>query len=220
MDNNETFEFDETLRESAALSDKAKLSLYKKSLNSGISIDILEEVYYRGYLTWNESFQGSPESFGFDRVNSFIAGGFATQLDEDLNEDLKKACWKGYKAIGMKKKNGKMVPNCVPEEHKPIDIIKRVIKEILEDWQNKKYKSPSGGLTKAGVDAYRRENPGSKLQTAVTTKPSKLKPGSKASNRRKSFCARMGGMKRKLTSSKTANDPDSRINKALRKWNC
>jgi hypothetical protein len=68
--------------------------------------------------------------------------------------------------------------------------------------------------------AYRRENPGSKLQTAVTTKPSKLKPGSKAANRRKSFCARMGGMKKRLTSAKTANDPDSRINKALRKWNC
>jgi hypothetical protein len=55
---------------------------------------------------------------------------------------------------------------------------------------------------------------------AVTTKPSKLKPGSKASNRRKSFCARMSGMKKRLTSAKTAHDPDSRINKALRKWNC
>ena len=55
---------------------------------------------------------------------------------------------------------------------------------------------------------------------AVTTKPSKLKPGSKAAKRRKSFCARMGGMKKRLTSAKTANDPDSRINKALRKWNC
>jgi hypothetical protein len=70
------------------------------------------------------------------------------------------------------------------------------------------------------VDSYRKENPGSKLQTAVTTEPSKLKKGSKASKRRKSFCARMSGMKKKLTSSETANDPDSRINKALRKWNC
>ena len=48
----------------------------------------------------------------------------------------------------------------------------------------------------------------------------KLKKGSKAANRRKSFCARMGGMKKRLTSAKTARDPDSRINKALRKWNC
>ena len=48
----------------------------------------------------------------------------------------------------------------------------------------------------------------------------KLKPGSKSASRRKSFCARMSGMKKKLTSSKTANDPNSRINKSLRKWNC
>ena len=76
------------------------------------------------------------------------------------------------------------------------------------------------GMTRAGVAAYRRKNPGSKLKTAVTTKPSKLKPGSKSASRRKSFCARMSGMKKKLTSSKTANDPNSRINKSLRKWNC
>lgn len=82
------------------------------------------------------------------------------------------------------------------------------------------HKSRSGGLTKAGVAKYRRENPGSKLQTAVTTKPSKLKPGSKDAKRRKSFCARMLGMKKRLTSAKTARDPNSRINKALRKWNC
>jgi hypothetical protein len=82
------------------------------------------------------------------------------------------------------------------------------------------HKSRAGGLTKAGVAAYRRANPGSKLKTAVTTKPSKLKKGSKSAKRRKSFCARMGGMKKRLTSAKTASDPNSRINKALRKWNC
>ena len=81
-------------------------------------------------------------------------------------------------------------------------------------------KSAAGGLTSKGVKRYRAANPGSKLKTAVTTKPSKLKKGSKAANRRKSFCSRMGGMKKKLTSKKTASDPDSRINKALRKWNC
>ena len=82
------------------------------------------------------------------------------------------------------------------------------------------HKSRSGGLTKKGVEAYRRENPGSKLKTAVTKDPSKLKKGSKAAKRRASFCRRMSGMKKKLTSKKTANDPDSRINKSLRKWNC
>jgi hypothetical protein len=94
--------------------------------------------------------------------------------------------------------------------------------ELLEvaAWQRKEGKNPEGGLNAKGIAAYRRENPGSKLQMAVTTKPSKLKSGSKAANRRKSFCARMGGMKKRLTSAKTARDPDSRINKALRKWNC
>jgi hypothetical protein len=87
-------------------------------------------------------------------------------------------------------------------------------------WQRKEGKKDSGGLNQKGVDSYRREHPGSKLKTAVTTKPSKLKKGSKAAKRRKSFCARMGGMKKRLTSAKTARDPDSRINKALRKWNC
>ena len=95
-------------------------------------------------------------------------------------------------------------------------------KELKESpaWQRKEGKNPEGGLNKKGIESYRRENPGSKLSLAVTTKPSKLKKGSKAANRRKSFCARMSGMKKRLTSAKTANDPDSRINKSLRKWNC
>ena len=87
-------------------------------------------------------------------------------------------------------------------------------------WQRKEGKSESGGLNKKGVASYRAANPGSKLKTAVTTKPSKLKKGSKAAKRRKSFCARMTGMKKRLTSAKTARDPNSRINKSLRKWNC
>ena len=436
---NPQLEVSEQTDESAIhLTNKAKLSLYKKSVNSGISADILEEVYYRGYTTWNESFDGTPEQFGFDRVNSFIAGGFAAEkLDADLMEKvkeptgkLKNACWTGYTAVGMKMKGGRKVPNCVPVKEEQVNeaqtprqkahsvrvknpkegrsaayasadvertnfpmpthnvnvtvsknggkkevkkvqvkapnkhsaifnaqmlhheqgykvhnvtykgspdkkfgaaneevenaetispnfvdassrfigsdsltkvyasmtpgqltkaIVKKVVKEKVENdvqhhrdekemaktqlkaiaakannlaskvkgkkdleawmqykinnakdgvtavddvmtyreevevdegWQDSKYKNPSGGLTQAGVNAYRREHPGSKLKTAVTTKPSKLKKGSKAWNRRKSFCARMGGMKKRLTSAKTANDPDSRINKSLRKWNC
>tara|TARA_Y100001972_G_scaffold59869_1_gene73279 strand:+ start:10306 stop:10779 length:474 start_codon:yes stop_codon:yes gene_type:complete len=81
-------------------------------------------------------------------------------------------------------------------------------------------KSKSGGLTAKGVKRYRKANPGSKLKTAVTKKPSKLKKGGKAANRRKSFCSRMCGMKKKRTGAKGKRDPNSRINKALRKWNC
>ena len=94
------------------------------------------------------------------------------------------------------------------------------IDEEAPAWQRKEGKNPEGGLNRKGVESYRRENPGSKLQTAVTTEPSKLKKGSKSAKRRLSFCRRMKGMKAKLTSAKTARDPDSRINKSLRKWNC
>jgi hypothetical protein len=100
------------------------------------------------------------------------------------------------------------------------DSSKKLEEDKSPAWQRKEGKSESGGLNAKGVASYRRENPGSKLKTAVTTKPSKLKRGSKSAKRRKSFCSRMKGMKKKLTSAKTARDPDSRINKALRKWNC
>ena len=92
--------------------------------------------------------------------------------------------------------------------------------EASPAWQRAAGKDPEGGLNRKGIASYRRANPGSKLSMAVTTKPSKLKKGSKAWKRRKSFCSRMSGMKRRLTSAKTARDPNSRINKSLRKWNC
>ena len=84
-------------------------------------------------------------------------------------------------------------------------------------WRRKEGKSKKGGLNAKGVASYRRENPGSKLQTAVTTKPSKLKPGSKAAKRRKSFCARMSGVK---GPAKKPNGEPTRKTLALRKWNC
>ena len=94
------------------------------------------------------------------------------------------------------------------------------INEILTEtaaWKRKAGKSKTGGLNKKGVASYRREHPGSKLQTAVTTKPSKLKKGSKAAKRRKSFCARMGGVKGPM---KKPNGKPTRKALALRKWNC
>ena len=154
-----------------------------------------------------------------------------------------KACWDGYRYNGTT--NGKddcvkveeaedifdLIEDTIEQIAKENNVDSEVIWEDLKDipdedllevaaWQRKEGKNPEGGLNAKGIASYRRENPGSKLQMAVTTKPSKLKPGSKAANRRKSFCARMGGMKKRLTSDKTARDPDSRINKALRKWNC
>jgi len=76
-------------------------------------------------------------------------------------------------------------------------------------WQRKEGKSPSGGLNAKGRASYNKA-------TGGNLKPPQPQGGS----RKKSFCARMEGMKSKLTSSKTANDPNSRINKSLRKWKC
>ena len=111
------------------------------------------------------------------------------------------------------------------KERTPGQVVKEVYREYMEEakspaWQRKEGKRETGGLNQKGVESYRRENPGSKLKTAVTTEPSKLKKGSKSWKRRKSFCSRMQGMKNKLTSAKTARDPNSRINKSLRAWNC
>ena len=117
-------------------------------------------------------------------------------------------CWDTHKQVGMKKKNGRMVPNCVPKEE--FSDWRSEIKEGAA-WTKKSGKNKSGGLNEKGRKSYERENPGSDLK----------RPSKKVGNpRRKSFCARMKGMKKKLTSAKTANDPDSRINKSLRAWNC
>jgi hypothetical protein len=84
-------------------------------------------------------------------------------------------------------------------------------------WQRAEGKSKTGGLNAKGVASYRKENPGSKLQTAVTTAPSKLKPGSKDAKRRASFCSRMSGMPGPM---KKPNGEPTRKKLALDKWNC
>lgn len=127
---------------------------------------------------------------------------------KSFKEFITEKCWPGYKKKGMKTLFGKQYPNCVKEEEE--------LDEVAA-WQRKEGKSESGGLTQKGVDSYRRENPGSKLQTAVTTKPSKLDPDSKAAKRRKSFCARMGGVEGPM---KKPNGEPTRKALALKKWNC
>ena len=141
----------------------------------------------------NEEVEKVDEYYG-------MAGGMGGSLSKRLRDERLKSLPKTDAEAAAKKKREKT--------------------EVDEDWQKVNRKDKTDGLSQKAVDAYRRENPGSKLKTAVTTKPSKLKKGSKDANRRKSFCSRMKGMKKRLTSAKTANDPDSRINKALRRWNC
>lgn len=118
--------------------------------------------------------------------------------------EFTEACWSGYQAIGTKRKGGRRVPNCVP------------VNETAA-WTRKAGKNPEGGLNAKGVASYRKANPGSKLKTAVTTPPSKLKKGSKAAKRRKSFCARMGGMPGAM---KKPNGEPTRKALSLRKWDC
>lgn len=99
---------------------KEQKALFKKSQSTGLPLATLEEVYTRGYENPHDGM--TPEQSGFARVNSFIARGAAYDQDKDLVEGLKdpedNPCWKGYKPVGTKKKAGKTVPNCVPEETK------------------------------------------------------------------------------------------------------
>ena len=97
----------------------------------------------------------------------------------------------------------------IPEGHK-VKADGELVSEGAA-WTRKEGKNKSGGLNEKGRKSYERANPGSDLKA-----PSKKK----GNKRRSSFCARMKGMKKKLTSAKTARDPDSRINKSLRAWNC
>jgi hypothetical protein len=94
-----------------------------------------------------------------------------------------------------------------------------VTSQLNEDWQKANKRDRTAGMSQKAVNAYRRENPGSKLKTAVTTKPSKLKRGSKASKRRKSYCSRSRGQM-KMHSISCAKTPDKAICKARRRWNC
>ena len=155
-------------------------------------------------------------------------------------QQFQEKCWKGYEKKGMKTMFGKRYPNCVKKEeveqvtekHDTPKNVKGIAKELDKAvemhksqakrlrkagvsegaaWTKKEGKNKSGGLNEKGRKSYERENPGSDLKA----------PSKKVGNpRRKSFCARMKGMKKKLTSAKTANDPNSRINKSLRAWNC
>lgn len=292
--------------------DKVNLSVAVQKYKLGNSQDIKNQLAHQNYTTIGNyvvvaPMTGQPQ----DNTTQGVAEG-----------SLEEACWDTHKQVGMKKKGGRMVPDCRPKESieendmdkynpeyddeagmaennlqtlaravegiddliqigdnlpewcqekianaksmlvavwdymeseessdevdpeidamfeamdqlaEEMAIKNRVSKDLVWEqfeampdnmlyetaaWRRKEGKSAKGGLNAKGVASYRRENPGSKLQTAVTTKPSKLKPGSKAAKRRKSFCARMGGVKGPM---KKPNGKPTRKALALRKWNC
>ena len=129
-------------------------------------------------------------------------------INEEVKQRLDPKCWKGKHKEGTKIKGGVRVNNCVPNNE-----------SVSEDWQKVNKKDKTDGMSRKAVNAYRRENPGSKLKTAVTTKPSKLKKGSKASKRRKSYCSRSKGQM-DMHNISCAKTPDKAICKARRRWNC
>ena len=273
---------------------KASASVWPSAYASGRLVQCRKKgAKNYGNSTKKEEFENLPELSQM-QINAMRNAGIEVDV---LNEK----CWVGYTQKGMKKKGGKMVPNCVPKNEETQSEKDRILErltlgegieripsesgkvylvsflwrgkymmmklffpelkqpnkrqvqaamdkvypgskvmrfdasmldnkdtyirvpdmseetEIDEDieeaaaWTKKSGKNQSGGLNEKGRKSYERENPGSDLKA-----PSKKK----GNKRRASFCARMKGMKKKLTSAKTANDPDSRINKSLRAWNC
>ena len=196
----------------------------KKGKGSGTKDACYHKVKSR-YSVWPSAYA----SGALVKCRKVGAANWGNSRKEEFERDgisfgqFQEKCWPGYEKKGMKTMFGKRYPNCVKKKASKEEV-EHVYEDDMKGMSVKSgHKRPTksgAGMTAKGVAAYRRRNPGSKLKTAVTTKPSKLKKGSKAANRRKSFCKRMTGMKKKLNSAKTARDPDSRINKALRRWNC
>jgi len=190
------------------------------------------EPVSEGYDDEYETFrQHSREPFSSlspsERINR-TAG--VLKLMKQVNADVEKPKKK------KKKKNKDVTEECGCEDDKKKVLAMMIIKKAIDAkkkknfqlnsgiigeesaaWQRKEGKNPEGGLNKKGIASYRREHPGSHLSLAVTTEPSKLKKGSKAANRRKSFCARMGGMPGPM---KDEKGRPTRKALSLRKWNC
>ena len=172
-------------------------------------------------LTLGEGIERIPSETGKVYLVSFLWRGkymmmklFFPELKQPNKQQVQAAMDKVYPGSKVMRFDASMLDNKdtyirVPDMSEETEIDGEI--EEAAAWTKKSGKNQSGGLNEKGRKSYERENPGSDLK----------RPSKKVGNpRRKSFCARMKGMKKKLTSSKTANDPDSRINKSLRAWNC
>ena len=191
-----------------------------KKMNENTLKQIIEKkLCAKGKAAAKRKFKVYPSAYA-NMYGSAVCSGKVTpggkkKTNESVMSGKKKKgrCWPGYKAKPGSTPYAK--GSCVKEES--YAKIANLIIEVAA-WQKKAGKDPKGGLNRKGVASYRAANPGSKLKMAVTTKPSKLKKGSKAAKRRKSFCARMSGMrKRQKASNNTGKD---RLSLSLKKWNC
>jgi len=190
----------------------------KKGKGSGTKDACYHKVKSR-YSVWPSAYASGAlvkcrkvgaANWGNSTKEEFVKDGISFQ-------QFQEKCWKGYEKKGMKTMFGKRYPNCVKKEETEV-VREDDMKGMSVKSGHKRSTKSGAGMTKKGVEAYRRRNPGSKLKTAVTTPPSKLKAGSKSANRRKSYCARSAGQMKKFP--KAAKDPDSRLRQARRRWNC
>lgn len=148
------------------------------------------------------------------RITALKQAGKLQGVDEKYNQ-INEKCWPGYKKKGMKTMFGKRYPNCVKAEEYSNWRADFGLSESSPAWQRKEGKNPTGGLNAKGRASAKAQ--GHNLKPPVTTPPSKLKPGSKAAKRRKSFCARMSGMEGPM---KDEKGRPTRKALSLRKWNC
>ena len=163
-----------------------------------------EEKIEEGQKCWKGyEKKGTKKMFGKTYNN-------CVKKEETEIEEKKDPCWDTHKQVGMKKKGGKLVPNCVPKEES------NWRSELGEDWQKVNKSDKTDGMSQKAVNAYRRENPGSKLKTAVTGNPKK---GSKDAKRRSSYCSRSEGQK-KMHNIDCTKTPDKAICKARKRWKC
>jgi len=202
----------------------------KKGKGSGTKDACYHKVKSR-YSVWPSAY-ASGALVKCRKVGAANWGNSTKKEEYNLEEKKAQKCWPGYEKKGTKIMFGKRYNNCVKKEefsdwrdelgYEGKDDSKKLQEDDMKGMSVKSgHKRPTksgAGMTQKGVEAYRRRNPGSKLKTAVTTKPSKLKKGSKAANRRKSYCARSAGQMKKFP--KAAKDPNSRLRQARRRWNC
>ena len=202
----------------------------KKGKGSGTKDACYYKVKSR-YSVWPSAY-ASGALVKCRKVGAANWGNSTKKEEYNLEEKKGQKCWPGYEKKGTKIMFGKRYNNCVKKEdfsnwrdelgYEGKDDSKKLQEDDMKGMSVKSgHKRPTkagAGMTQKGVEAYRRRNPGSKLKTAVTTKPSKLKKGSKAANRRKSYCARSAGQMKKFP--KAAKDPNSRLRQARRRWNC
>ena len=198
---------------------KKYINTISETDNAGYSeYDATPIMYDPAVKKWIKTLTGTDIILGKPNVYTSESGkkysSVLIPLETGMNGDhfleaVKELRPKGYELMPGQSSQGKPFLGVVK--------ITDTNEKVSEEWNKVNQKDKTSGMSRKAVKAYRRENPGSKLQTAVTTKPSKLKPGSIAAKRRKRFCARMSGNKGPM---KKPNGKPTPKALALRRWNC